>query len=122
MVAEAIGQTVTLTGNVEGNVGITLSNLTTTSLPLAWTSLFQDVVILSTAAVTLYTNGVQQINTATVVGASGVTGDGNATVVVTAAGMTGSPRTLSVPVTTAQNTATLAGPRRWRRTWRPTSP
>ena len=42
--------------------------------------------------------GVAQVETATVVGT--ITGDGNATVILTSAGMTGSPKTISVPVVT----------------------
>lgn len=49
--------------------------------------------------------GTQQVETATVVAASGITGDGNITVVVTGADFTGSPITLSVAATTAANSA-----------------
>jgi len=52
--------------------------------------------------------GTAQVETATVTAASGITGSGNATVTVTAAGMTGSPKAISVALTTAAHTtATL---------------
>lgn len=51
--------------------------------------------------------GVSQVETATIVAASGVTGDGNMTVTVTGAALVGSPVTYNVPVTTASNTAAL---------------
>jgi hypothetical protein len=50
--------------------------------------------------------GVKQVETATVIGT--ITGAGNATVVFTAAGMTGSPITLSVPVTVGMTAAQVA--------------
>lgn len=57
---------------------------------------------------TAFTTGVAQVETATVTAASGITGSGNATVTVTAAGMTGSPKAISVALTTtAHTTATL---------------
>lgn len=49
-----------------------------------------------TSAATAFVAGVAQVTTATAVGT--VTVAGNASVVVTAAGMTGSPKTLAVPV------------------------
>lgn len=49
-----------------------------------------------TTGTTAWTAGVAQVETATAVGT--ITLAGNATVVVTAAGMTGSPKTISVPV------------------------
>jgi len=52
--------------------------------------------------------GTAQVETATVTAASGITGSGNATVTVTASGMTGSPKAISVALTTAAHTtATL---------------
>jgi len=50
--------------------------------------------------------GANQIETNTVVAAAGITGNGIAQSVVTATNMAGSPATVSVPVTTAMNTAT----------------
>ena len=46
-----------------------------------------------------------QVETATVVAASGATSDGNLTVTVTATGMTGSPKAISVPLTTTAHTS-----------------
>jgi len=57
---------------------------------------------------TAWTAGAAQVETATVTAASGITGSGNATVTVTAAGMTGSPKAISVALTTTEHTtATL---------------
>lgn len=57
---------------------------------------------------TAWTAGTAQVETATVTAASGITASGNATVTVTAAGMTGSPKAISVALTTtAHTTATL---------------
>lgn len=55
----------------------------------------------------LYVAGTAQVETATVVAASGATSNGNLTVTITAAGMTGSPLALVVPLTTAMNSAAL---------------
>jgi|SRR5882672_262703 len=51
--------------------------------------------------------GVQQVETATAVGTIGTSG--NATVIVTAAGMSGSPRTVSVAVTSTDTATVWAG-------------
>lgn len=62
----------------------------------------------STAGSTSFVAGTAQVETATVIAASGITGSGNATVTVTAAGMTGSPKAISVALTTTEHTtATL---------------
>jgi hypothetical protein len=53
--------------------------------------------------------GTKQVETATVVGAIGEAGQGNAAVVVTAAGMTGSPITLSVAVANSDTASQVAG-------------
>ena len=55
---------------------------------------------------TAWTAGSAQIETATAAGS--VTGSGNASVVVTAAGMTGSPKTISVPVLVGDTAAVWA--------------
>lgn len=61
-----------------------------------------------TTGSTAWVAGVQQVETQTVTAASGITGSGNATVTVTATGMTGSPKAISVALTTAAHTtATL---------------
>jgi hypothetical protein len=54
-----------------------------------------------------YVSGTQQVETATVVAASGATSNGDLTVVLTAAGKDGWPLTVEVPVTTAMTTASL---------------
>src|SRR5688572_14159441 len=51
--------------------------------------------------------GTKQVETATIVGT--VTGDGDASVTVTAAGMTGSPKTLLVPVLNTDIASVVAG-------------
>lgn len=61
-----------------------------------------------TTGTSSFTAGAAQVETATVIAASGITTSGNATVTVTAAGMTGSPKAVSVPLTTTDHTtATL---------------
>lgn len=62
----------------------------------------------STAGSTTFVQGAAQVETATVTAAGGITTSGNATVTVTAAGMTGTPKAISVALTTtAHTTATL---------------
>ncbi len=56
---------------------------------------------------TAWTGGVGQIETATAAGS--ISGTGNASVVVTASGMTGTPKTISVAVTSGDTAATWAG-------------
>jgi hypothetical protein len=51
--------------------------------------------------------GIKQVETATIVGT--ITGDGDASVTVTAAGMTGSPKTLLVPVLNGDTASVVAG-------------
>lgn len=51
--------------------------------------------------------GTAQVETATVVAASGATSNGNCIVTVTGASLTGSPLAVTVALTTASNTATL---------------
>jgi hypothetical protein len=53
---------------------------------------------------TEWTAGSAQVESATVVAASGATSNGNLAVVVTSSGMTGSPLTVNVPLTTAAHT------------------
>jgi len=75
---------------------------------LAMTISAGDVLTLNTAtgAVTGTVAGTNQVETATVVAASGITANGNATVVFTSPLVTGSPLSTSVAVTTALTTAT----------------
>lgn len=58
----------------------------------------------STGIATIGTTPVAQVETATVVAASGATSNGNLAVTVTAARVTGSPLAFSVPLTTATHT------------------
>jgi hypothetical protein len=58
-----------------------------------------------TTGSTAFVAGAAQVETATVTAGSGITTSGNATVTVTAAGMTGSPKAISVPLTTAAHTS-----------------
>jgi len=58
-----------------------------------------------TGAVTGTVTGAFQVETATIVAASGATTAGNLTVTVTSALVTGSPLAISVPLTLAENTA-----------------
>jgi hypothetical protein len=67
-----------------------------------------DISDLDNTGSTAWTAGTLQVETATVTAASGITTSGNATVTVTATGMTGSPKAISVALTTATHTtATL---------------
>lgn len=61
----------------------------------------------STGIATIGTPPVAQVETATVVAASGATSNGNLAVTVTGARITGSPVAVSVALTTADNTAAL---------------
>lgn len=62
----------------------------------------------TTSASDSWSAGTAQVDTATVTAASGATSSGNLTVTVTAAGMTGSPKAITVALTTtAHTTATL---------------
>lgn len=62
---------------------------------------------METGEVTNQSAGSYQLETATVIAGSGITGNGNATCVFTSALVTGSPLTVSVPVTTALNAENL---------------
>lgn len=66
-----------------------------------------DVSDLDNTGSTAWTAGTAQVETATAVGT--ITADGNAAVVVTAAGMTGSPKTIDVPVLNGDTAAVWAG-------------
>jgi hypothetical protein len=54
-----------------------------------------------------YVAGTAQVETATVVAASGCTSNGNCTLTLTSAAVVGTPLSVVVPLTTASNTATL---------------
>ena len=68
-----------------------------------------DVLTIDTETgiATIGTAPVAQVETATVVAAAGATSNGNLAVTVTGARITGSPLAVSVPLTTAANTAAL---------------
>lgn len=66
-----------------------------------------DVSDLDNTGSTAWTAGTAQVETATAAGT--ITADGNAAVVVTAAGMTGSPKTIDVPVLNGDTAAVWAG-------------
>ena len=67
-----------------------------------------DISDLDNTGSTAWTAGTAQVETATVTAAGGITTSGTATATVTATGMTGSPKAISVTLTTATHTtATL---------------
>jgi hypothetical protein len=65
------------------------------------------IIDTETGIATIGTAPVAQVETATVVAAAGATSNGNLAVTVTGARITGSPLAVSVPLTTAANTAAL---------------
>jgi len=73
----------------------------------AASDLVLDLADNDSTGTTAWTAGQAQVETATAAGT--VTASGNATVVVTAAGMTGTPKTISVPVLNGDLAATWAG-------------
>jgi hypothetical protein len=73
----------------------------------AASDLVLDLADNDSTGTTAWTAGQAQVETATAAGT--VTGSGNATVIVTAAGMTGTPKTISVPVLNGDLAATWAG-------------
>ena len=66
-----------------------------------------DISDLDSTGSTSWIAGTLQVETATVIAASGITGNGNATVTITSADVVGSPLAVSVAVTTALTTAAL---------------
>lgn len=58
----------------------------------------------SAGTITLSATGTRQVETATVVAAAGATASGNLALTLTAAAVVGSPRAVSVPLTTARHT------------------
>ena len=63
-----------------------------------------DLLENDTTGSTAFVAGTAQVETATVTAGSGATSDGNLVVTVTASGMTGSPKAINVPLTTAEHT------------------
>jgi len=73
----------------------------------AASDLVLDLADNDSTGTTAWTAGQAQVETATAAGT--VTASGNATVIVTAAGMTGTPKTISVPVLNGDTAAVWAG-------------
>ena len=91
------------------NETVTLTNTKQVSFDAIIVGSGSDLVIdisdLDNTGSTVWAAGTLQVETATVVAASGATGNGNVTVTVTATGMTGSPKAISVALTTAAHTS-----------------
>ena len=91
------------------NETVTLTNTKQVSFDAIIVGSGSDLVIdisdLDNTDSTAWTAGTLQVETATVVAASGATSNGNLTVTVTATGMTGSPKAISVPLTTTAHTS-----------------
>lgn len=113
--ATATPTSTNVSGSLQIGVAQTQSRLADANVAYSLRAVIVDGATLSvdfsngiTTGSTAWVAGTAQIETATVVAASGITGSGNATVTVTAAGMTGSPKAISVALTTAEHTtATL---------------
>ena len=93
------------------NETVTLTNTKQVSFSAVVVGSTSDLVIdvsdLDNTGSTSFTAGTLQVETATVIAASGITGNGNATVTITSADVVGSPLAVSIAVTTASTTATL---------------
>ena len=91
------------------NETVTLTNTKQVSFDAIIVGSASDLVIvqstLNSTGSTAWAAGTLQVETATVVAASGATSDGNLTVTVTATGMTGSPKAISVALTIAAHTS-----------------
>ena len=85
------------------DIGYAISARLTTSSTTATLDVQTGVCTGSAAFVA----GVAQVETATVVAAAGATSSGNCIVTVTGSTLTGSPLTVTTPLTTSANTATL---------------
>lgn len=73
-------------------------------LPDSSSTLSLNVLTGDTSGSDAWVAGVAQVETATIVAASGCTSNGTMTLVVTADGLTGSPLNVAVPITTAVET------------------
>jgi hypothetical protein len=102
--------------NVSGSqsIGTSLSTLAYTDTPdvaFSLAMIIQDgdtlTMDMDDGTVTGTVAGTAQVETNTIVAASGATTAGNLTVTVTSALVTGSPLAISVPLTLAENTASL---------------
>ena len=110
--ATANASSVNVTGNL--TIGTPQATLTYNDAPTVAYSLAMQIASgdtltldTSTGAVTGTVAGALQVETATIVAASGATTAGNLTVTVTSALVTGSPLAISVPLTLSENTASL---------------
>jgi len=112
MTAAANVSSVNTTGSV--TIGTPVAALVYTDAPTVAYSLRMDIangetlgLDMATGEVTGTNTGALQVETATVIAASGATTAGDATVIVTAANLVGSPLTVSVPLLITDNTAAL---------------
>jgi len=87
----------------DADIGYAITSRLTTSSTTATLDV-QTGVLTGSAA---FVAGVAQVETATVVAASGCTSAGNCTITFTSANVTGSPVSVVVPLTTASNTQAL---------------
>jgi hypothetical protein len=87
----------------DADIGYAITSRLTTSSTTATLDV-QTGVLTGSAA---FVAGVAQVETATVVAASGCTSAGNCTITYTSANVTGSPVSVVVPLTTASNTQAL---------------
>jgi len=87
----------------DADIGYAITSRLTTSSTTATLDV-QTGVLTGSAA---FVAGVAQVETATVVAASGCTSAGNCTITFTSANVTGSPVSVVVPLTTASNTEAL---------------
>jgi hypothetical protein len=85
------------------DIGYAISTRLTTSSTTATLDVQTGICTGSAAFVA----GVAQVETATVIAASGATANGNCILTVTGASLTGSPLDVTIPLTTSANTAAL---------------
>jgi len=98
-----VGVTATQELFTTADIGYAISARLTTASTTATLDVQTGVCTGSAAFVA----GVAQVETATVVAATGATSNGNCIVTVTGSTLTGSPLAVTIPLTTASNTATL---------------
>jgi hypothetical protein len=98
-----VGVTATQELFTTADIGYAISSRLTTASTTATLDVQTGVCTGSAAFVA----GVAQVETATVVAAAGATSNGNCIVTVTGSTLTGSPLAVTIPLTTASNTATL---------------
>jgi len=100
--SDTLGAQMTVT-QLASTVGFVI----TATLAKVGDALLVNVPANSSSGSTAWVAGAAQIETATVVAASGCTSNGNCALVLTSGVVAGSPLTVTVPLTTAANTATL---------------